>query len=119
MVRRNKERPRSRCPSWDELTSLCELAKRKRPSSHVIGLMARLTALTGRRRAEFRSMRRSDLRAEGIAVEFAKAKAGEAIRTGMIGWTHALHEVFQELASIVRHTSALSMLGPAISRAFA
>lgn len=105
MVRRNTERPRSRCPSWEEIESLCELAKNKGPSSHVVGLMAKFAALTGRRGAEFRNMRRTDIRTDGIAVSFAKAKAGEALRTGLIGWTPALRAVFTELASVVRHTS--------------
>ena len=104
--RRNKERPRSRCPSWGEIQSLYEVAKAKGPSSHLIGLMARFAALTGRRRAEFIRMRKSDLRDDGIQIEFAKAKAGEARRNRLIEWTPALREVFDELARLERPRSA-------------
>lgn len=101
-VRRNKERPRSRCPSWEEIESFCATAAKKGPSSHVIGLMAKFIALTGRRRAEFLNLRKTDLGQDGIVVGFAKAKAGDALRRGLIEWTPALRQLFAELAQLDR-----------------
>ncbi|MFC4275227.1 hypothetical protein [Achromobacter aloeverae] len=83
-VRRNTERPRSRCPSWEEITSFAKMASEKGPSPHVIGLMGKFIALTGRRRAEFLHLCKTDLKDDGISVGFAKAKAGEAKRRGLI-----------------------------------
>jgi len=100
MVRRNTERPRTRCPSWEEIASFCDTARRRGSSSHVIGLMARFIALTGRRRVEFIEMRRTDLSDDGIRVGFAKAKASEAKRQGLIEWTPSLRAVFDELVAI-------------------
>lgn len=104
-VRRNKEKPRSRCPSWADIDGLYNVAKAKGDSSHVLGLMAKFAALTGRRRAEFREMRQDDLTADGIRVGFAKAKKGEADRRGLIEWTDDLRDLFKELASIERQPS--------------
>lgn len=101
-VRRNKERPRSRCPSWADIESFCETASKKGPSSHVIGLMAKFIALTGRRRAEFLNLRKADLGQDGIVVDFAKAKAGDALRRGLIEWTPALRQLFAELGQLDR-----------------
>lgn len=101
-VRRNKERPRSRCPSWEEIESFCATAAKKGPSSHVIGLMAKFIALTGRRRIEFLELRKTDMSQDGIAVGFAKAKAGDALRRGLIEWTPALRQLFAELAQLDR-----------------
>lgn len=104
-VRRNKEKPRSRCPSWDEIQQVYDVAKAKGESSHVLGLMAKFAALTGRRRAEFRQMRHDDLTPDGIRVGFAKAKKGEADRNGLIEWTPVLRELFRELETIPRQPS--------------
>jgi len=101
-VRRNKERPRSRCPSWAELESFCATAAKKGPSSHVVGLMGKFIALTGRRRAEFLRLPKADVGDDGIVIGFAKAKAGEAKRRGLIGWTPALRGLFDELAALRR-----------------
>lgn len=104
-VRRNKEKPRSRCPSWEEITQVYEVAKAKGESSHVLGLMAKFAALTGRRRAEFRELRQADLTTDGIRVGFAKAKKGEADRRGLIEWTPVLRDLFRELEAIPRQPS--------------
>jgi integrase len=101
-VRRNKERPRSRCPSWEEIASFARTAKDKGPSSHVIGIMAKFIALTGRRRVEFLNLRKTDMKSEGIAIGFAKAKAGEARRQGLIQWDSTLRALFAELESLER-----------------
>lgn len=101
-VRRNKERPRSRCPTWEEIESFCATAAKKGPSSHVIGLMAKFIALTGRRRVEFLELRKTDMGSAGISVGFAKAKAGDALRKGLIEWTPALRQLFAELAQLDR-----------------
>lgn len=106
-VKRNKERPRSRCPSWPEIESFYETAKTKGESSHVIGLMAKFAALTGRRRAEFLRLHKSDLTDEGIRIGFAKAKVHEARRQGLIEWTPALRQVVGEMQSLERPTDSL------------
>lgn len=64
--------------------------------------MAKFVALTGRRRAEFLNLRRTDLGQDGIVVGFAKAKAGDALRRGLIEWTPALRHLFAELANLDR-----------------
>jgi integrase len=104
-VRRNKEKPRSRCPSWADIEGVYGVAKAKGESSHVLGLMAKFAALSGRRRAEFIQMRKDDLTPDGIRVGFAKAKKNEADRKGLIGWTPELHEIFRELETIGRQPS--------------
>lgn len=101
-VRKNKERPRTRCPSWAEIESFCATAKSKGPSSHVIGLMAKFIALTGRRRAEFISMTKADLTAGGIRVVYAKGRVDDPVKRGLIEWTPALHAVLDELKAIER-----------------
>ncbi|MFY2995921.1 tyrosine-type recombinase/integrase [Achromobacter xylosoxidans] len=104
-VRRNKEKPRSRCPSWADIEGVYAVARAKGDSSHVLGLMAKFAALTGRRRAEFRQLRQDDLTPDGIRVGFAKAKKGEADRRGLIEWTPELRELFRVLATIERQPS--------------
>lgn len=79
-VRKNKERPRTRCPSWAEIESFCQTAKARGSSSHTIGLMAKFIALTGRRRAEFIRMTKADLTNDGIRVVYAKGRVGDPIR---------------------------------------
>ena len=108
-VRRNKERPRTRCPSWTEIESFCKVARAKGPSSHVIGLMAKFIALTGRRRAEFIGMTKADLTPSGIKVKYAKGRVSDPVRRGLIGWTPALHEVIDELRAIKRPKSVGSV----------
>ncbi len=62
--------------------------------------MAKFIALTGRRRAEFLNLRMTDLGQDGIVVGFAKAKAGDALRRGLIEWTPTLRQLFAELAQL-------------------
>lgn len=114
-VRRNKERPRSRQPSSEEIESFCAAAAKKGPSSHVIGLMVNFIALTGRRRAEFLNLRKMDLSQDGIVVGFAKAKAGDALRRGLIEWTPALRQLFAELAQLDRNARRTENL-PSLNR---
>lgn len=101
-VRKNKERPRSRCPSWEEIISLYEIAKNKGPSSHLVGLMAIFAALTGRRRAEFIRMRKDDLTEKGIMITYSKGRVDDAEKMGLILWTDSLRDVFDELQTIER-----------------
>ena len=101
-VRKNKTRPRTRCPSWAEIESFCKAAEAKGPSSHVIGLMAKFIALTGRRRAEFIGMTKADLADDGIRVTYAKGRVDDPVKRGLIEWTPALHAVIDELKSIER-----------------
>ncbi len=77
-------------------------AAKKGPSSHVIGLMAKFIALTGRRRAEFLNLRKTDLGQVGIVVGFATANAGDTLRRGLIEWTPTLRQLFAELAQLDR-----------------
>lgn len=106
-VRRNKEKPRNRCPSWEDIESFAATAKAKGPSSHIIGLMAKFEALTGRRRAEFRELRKSDLTDSGIRIAFSKIRAGEADRSGLIAWTPALRQLLAEVAAIERSADSV------------
>lgn len=64
--------------------------------------MAKFIALTGRRRAEFLNLRKTDLGQDGIVVGFAKAKAEDALRRGLIEWTPALRQLFAELGQLDR-----------------
>ncbi|WP_341667396.1 tyrosine-type recombinase/integrase [Alcaligenes sp. SDU_A2] len=101
-VRKNKERPRTRCPSWEEIESFCLTAKAKGPSSHVIGLMAKFIALTGRRRAEFINMKKADLTPDGIRVTYAKGRVDDPEKRGLIEWTDSLRAILTELKAIER-----------------
>lgn len=55
-----------------------------------------------RRRVEFLELRKTDMRPAGISVGFDKAKAGDALRRGLIDWTPALRQLFAELAQMDR-----------------
>lgn len=101
-VRKNKERPRTRCPSWDEIASFCEVARARGQSSHIIGLMAKFIALTGRRRAEFIRMTKSDLTDAGIRVIYAKGRVDDPVKRGLIEWTPGLRAVIDELKTVER-----------------
>ncbi|MFV0283358.1 MAG: tyrosine-type recombinase/integrase [Castellaniella sp.] len=101
-VRKNKERPRTRCPSWAEIESFCMTAKARGPSSHIIGLMAKFIALTGRRRAEFIRMTKGDLTDDGIRVVYAKGRVDDPVKRGLIEWSPALRAVIDELKTVDR-----------------
>lgn len=101
-VRKNKERPRTRCPSWIEIESFCATARTRGSSSHVIGLMAKFIALTGRRRAEFIRMTKADLTDAGIRVIYAKGRVDDPVKRGLIEWSPALHAVIDELGTVKR-----------------
>lgn len=101
-VRRNTETPRSRLPSEADIDSFLLVAAKRGAGSALIGVMAQFAALTGRRRAEFLTLRRDALTDEGIVFSFAKAKAGESKRHGLIEWTPALRETISAAGNIKR-----------------
>lgn len=101
-VKRNKEKPRNRLPTAADIESFLAVAKRRGAGSELIGIMGRFTALTGRRRAEFLGLRREQLTDEGIMLDFAKDKGNEAKRKGLIAWTPALRQIFEDAKAIKR-----------------
>lgn len=101
-VRRNTEKPRNRLPADAEIDTFLKIAKKRGAGSELIGIMGRFAALTGRRRAEFLRLRKDHLLTDGIDFTFAKAKASEVTRKGLIVWTPALREVIRDAGSIRR-----------------
>lgn len=101
-VRRNTEKPRSRLPSDADISTFLQTAAKRGAGSELIGVMARFAALTGRRRIEFLTLRKDALTDDGVVFTFAKTKAGDSVRHGLIGWTPALHIVLDDAASIKR-----------------
>lgn len=101
-VRRNTEKPRSRLPSTTDIDSFLIVATKRGAGSALIGVMGQFAALTGRRRSEFLRLRKDALTDRGIDFTFAKAKAGDAIKHGLIEWTPALRAVIAAAAGIER-----------------
>lgn len=99
-VRRNKERPRTRAVSIGELNALLELAERRGGASHMVALIATMTALTGRRRAEIRALRRDQIGEEGVCISDSKNRAG---RRYLVRWSPLLRRVV-ETASRLRYS---------------
>lgn len=71
-VRRNRERPRSRSVSIAEVNMLLQLAGEQGGATYMVALLAVMTALTGRRRAEIRTLRRDQINEEGFSVQDSK-----------------------------------------------
>lgn len=101
-VRHNKEKPRSRLPRDSEIESFLKVSRQRGAGSELIGIMGRFAALAGRRRIEFLTLRKDQLTDEGVEFTFAKAKADEATRKGVIEWTPALRQVIDDAKAIKR-----------------
>lgn len=101
-VRRNTERPRSRLPSARDIETFLETAKERGAGSELIGCMGRFAALTGRRRAEFLSLRKDAIGPDGVSFTYAKEKAGQATKKGLIPMSPALRQLLNDIAAIER-----------------
>lgn len=101
-VRRNTERPRSRLPESDEIKSFMKIAKARGAGSELIGCMAKFAALTGRRRAEFLSLRKDAIGPDGINFNYAKSTASQATRKGLIPMSPALESLLRDIEEIKR-----------------
>lgn len=101
-VRRNTERPRSRLPTDEEIESFLGIAKRRGAGSELIGFMGQFAALTGRRRAEFLGLRKDAFTDEGIPFTYAKARADEPTKRGLIEWTPELRHLIREIGGVKR-----------------
>lgn len=96
-VRRNRERPRTRSVSIAELNVLLDLAQQQGGSAYMVALIAVMVALTGRRRAEIRTMRADQVTDDGVVATDSKNRAG---RHYLIRWSPMLHRVVDEAAKI-------------------
>ena len=102
-VRRNRERPRTRSVSIEEVNALLAVAKKRGIASQMVALIAVTVALTGRRRSEILGLQQSALTPDGIEIEDAKTRRfGE--RRYLVEWSPLLRRVVQE-ASEIRPTS--------------
>ena len=91
-VRRNKERPRSRAVSIEEINALLSVAAERGVASQMVAMIAVTVALTGRRRSEILELERSAITAEGIETEDAKTKRfGD--RRYLVEWSPLLRQV--------------------------
>lgn len=106
-VRRNKEKPRNRKPEIAEVNAFIQVAKAKGESSYIIALLGVLVGISGRRRAELRTLTLSALTDEGIRGGESKAKRDEADRTFLIGWSPFLRELVREIRAVPRPVGSL------------
>lgn len=92
-VRRNKEFSRNRRVEVAELNRFIEIADAKGPGYFMTALIGTFTAMTGRRRAEILTLRKSDIHAGGVFAKEAKSKPGEVAREFEIAWSPTLREI--------------------------
>lgn len=98
-VRRNKEFAREREVSIAELNRFIEVADGMGEGYFMVALIGATVGLTGRRRAEILTLRKSDITDQGLMVKEAKAKPGQTPRTFEVALTPVLLEILDRSAS--------------------
>lgn len=98
-VRRNKEFARTREVAIAELNKFIEVADDMGEGYFMVALIGATVGLTGRRRAEILTLRKSDVSDGVICVTEAKTKPGERARTFAVQVTPVLGEVLERAAA--------------------
>lgn len=106
-VKRNREHARKRLVQAAEFNALLAHAKAQGGSAYLCALIAALTALSGRRRAEVLALPLSALTDSGIRVRSAKVKAGDAARDYLIEWSPLLRTLVSEVKAIPRRVGSI------------
>lgn len=101
-VRRNPEEPRTRLVEKSELDAFVAWALKQGASAIVLVSMAEFAALTGNRRAEFRTLHWPQVDEEIIRLTRAKQRGGREKRE-LIGVSEALQNVLERVKAIEGH----------------
>jgi integrase len=95
-VRRNPEQPRTRLVEITELQPFIDWALQQGKSAVVLVSMAEFAALTGNRRAEFRTLHWPQVDEEVVRLQRAKGRRGQAKRE-LVGVSEALQVVLDRM----------------------
>jgi integrase len=106
-VRRNREHARKRLVQVAELNAFLAHAMGKGGSAYLVALIACLTALSGRRRAEILALPLSAITSDGIRCRSAKVKAGETAREYLIEWSPMTRQLVTEVKGVKRRVGSL------------
>ncbi|KPU96618.1 hypothetical protein APR50_32730 [Variovorax paradoxus] len=98
-VRRNREQPRGRLVTAEELDAFVAFALKDGPSSVVLVSMAQFAALAGNRRAEFLKLHWPQVDAEVVRLTRAKQRGSRAMRE-IVDVSAALQEVLDRMKAI-------------------
>lgn len=102
-VRRNKERPRSRLVTAEELQAFVPWALEQGRSAVVLTAMAQFSALTGNRRVEFLRLHWPQVDDEVIRLRRAKQRDGADVRE-LVAVSAALQEVLDRMKALDGYT---------------
>lgn len=89
-----------------ELCLAVEVGRRMGGPQHIVALALKTAFLCVRRSVEVRGLTRPQIREDGIEWQAAKRQRGEAMKVGLIEWSHELKATMDEALAIERREVA-------------